>query len=114
LGWGRERVGGDEGSDRRGKGEEIRGGEGFEIGKGILGVGNDTGGKREGVAYSLYVDCLLFGTAVLRMGDGNKVVYKAHEAEFTSLDRAEIGAAVEIGVAEVEEDCVFEVSRKPG
>jgi hypothetical protein len=48
------------------------------------------------------------------MGERNEVVDKANESEGVAAEGEDVGGAVQVGVAKVEEDGVFEVTRKQG
>jgi hypothetical protein len=92
----------------------VLGCETFEAQEGLVGVGDDTGGKGERLEHAPGVDRVLFRPAVLRVGDGDEVVDEADEADAAAAEGAEIGGAIEVGVAEVEEEGVVQVLRKPG
>jgi hypothetical protein len=109
-----EGVGGEEGVDGRGKGDALAVGEVLEAEEGLVGVGDDAGGKGEGAEHALGVDAVLFRAAVLGMGDGNEIVDEADQTDAAPSEGAEIGGAVEVGVAEVEEQGVAEVLGEPG
>ena len=60
------------------------------------------------------MDASVAGAAVFGMREGNEVVDKADEPEGVAAEGEEVGGTVQVGVAEVEEDGVFEVTRKQG
>ena len=109
-----EGVGGEKRVDGRGKRDALAVGEVLEAEEGLVGVGDDAGGEGEGPEHALGVDAVLFGAAVLGMGDGDEVVDEADEAEAAPSEGAEVGGAVEVGVAQIEEEGVAEVLGKPG
>jgi hypothetical protein len=111
---GGEGVGGEECGNGRGEGEAVFVGEILEAEEGLGGVGDDAGGKGERLEHAPRVHGVLFRAAVFRVGDGDEVVDEADQTNAAAAERAEIGGAVEVGVAEVEEEGVLQVLREPG